>query len=35
MNIDIEGHDKYYKDANEAYLNGIDLKTYLGRASGS
>lgn len=29
MNIDIEGHDKFYKDANEAYLSGVDLKNYI------
>jgi twinkle protein len=32
MNIEIEGHDSHYKDANEAYLSGVDLKDYLKRA---
>lgn len=34
MNIPIEGHEKSYKDANEAYLAGVDLKVYLKNASG-
>jgi len=29
MNIDLEGHEKFYKDANEAYLAGVDLKKYV------
>ena len=29
MNIEIDGHEKFYKDANEAYLAGVDLKVYL------
>lgn len=35
MNIPIEGHERVYKDANEAYLNGVDLKIYLKNASSS
>lgn len=29
MNIEIDGHEKFYKDANEAYLAGVDLKKYV------
>ena len=34
MNIDIDGHERKYKDANEAYLNGVDLKVYLKNSTG-
>lgn len=29
MNIEIDGHENSYKDANEAFLAGVDLKLYL------
>jgi twinkle protein len=34
MNIQIDGHERYYKDANEAFLNGVDLKVYLKHSQG-